>query len=66
MASWSETRPFLSVSLGVIHCAASAFAGGLIESNSWRLMAINAGYLFALAYLASFVTYQVAVLLGAG
>lgn len=36
------------------------------ETNSWRLMAINAGYLFALAYLASFVTYQVAVLLGAG
>jgi ferrous iron transport protein B len=36
------------------------------ETNSWRLMAINAGYLFALAYFASFVTYQVAVLLGAG
>lgn len=36
------------------------------ETNSWWLMAINAGYLFALAYLASFATYQVAVLLGAG
>ncbi len=36
------------------------------ETNSWKLMAINAGYLFALAYFASFVTYQVAVLLGAG
>ncbi|NZA26068.1 ferrous iron transporter B [Luteimonas sp. SJ-92] len=36
------------------------------ETNSWRTMAISAGYLFALAYLASLVTYQVAVLLGAG
>lgn len=36
------------------------------ETNSWRLMAINAGYLFALAYLASLLTYQVAVALGAG
>ncbi|MEZ0471921.1 ferrous iron transport protein B [Luteimonas salinilitoris] len=36
------------------------------ETNSWRTMAISAGYLFALAYLASLLTYQVAVLLGAG
>ncbi len=36
------------------------------ETNSWRLMALNAGYLFALAYLASLVTYQVARALGAG
>lgn len=36
------------------------------ETNSWRMMAISAGYLFALAYLASLLTYQVAVLLGAG
>ncbi|VXB34319.1 putative ferrous iron transport protein B (FeoB) [Luteimonas sp. 9C] len=36
------------------------------ETGSWRLMAINAGYLFALAYLASLVTYQVARALGAG
>lgn len=36
------------------------------ETNSWKAMAISAGYLFALAYLASFVTYQVAVMLGAG
>ena len=36
------------------------------ETGSWRLMALNAGYLFALAYLASLVTYQVAVALGAG
>ena len=36
------------------------------ETNSWKQVAISAGYLFALAYLASFVTYQVAVALGAG
>nr|WP_221187502.1 ferrous iron transporter B [Luteimonas sp. RC10] len=36
------------------------------ETGSWRLMAINAGYLFALAYLASLLTYQVARALGAG
>ena len=36
------------------------------ETNSWKAMALNAGYLFALAYLASLVTYQVAVALGAG
>jgi ferrous iron transport protein B len=31
------------------------------ETNSWRYPLIMAGYLFALAYAASFVTYQVAV-----
>ena len=36
------------------------------ETGSWRSVAINAGYLFALAYLAALVTYQVAVALGAG
>jgi len=36
------------------------------ETNSWKMMAISAGYLFALAYLASLLTYQVAVALGAG
>ncbi len=36
------------------------------ETNSWKVMALNAGYLFALAYLASLVTYQVARALGAG
>jgi ferrous iron transport protein B len=33
------------------------------ETNSWRYPLIMAGYLFALAYAASFVTYQVAALL---
>jgi ferrous iron transport protein B len=36
------------------------------ETNSWKRMAFSAGYLFALAYLASLVTYQVAVALGGG
>ena len=36
------------------------------ETNSWKQVAIATGYLFALAYLASMLTYQVAVALGAG
>lgn len=36
------------------------------ETNSWKQVAIATGYLFGLAYLASLVTYQVAVALGAG
>ncbi|MGV7185390.1 ferrous iron transporter B [Xanthomonas axonopodis] len=36
------------------------------ETNSWKQTTISAVYLFALAYLASLVTYQLAVLLGAG
>lgn len=36
------------------------------ETNSWKQVAISAGYLFGLAYLASLITYQVAVALGAG
>lgn len=29
------------------------------ETNSWRTVAVMAGYLFGLAYLASFITYQI-------
>jgi len=36
------------------------------ETNSWKQVAIATGYLFALAYLASFATYHIAVALGAG
>ena len=36
------------------------------ETNSWRYPAIMAGYLFVLAYASAFVTYRVALLLGAG
>ncbi|MDI7776074.1 ferrous iron transporter B [Asticcacaulis sp. EMRT-3] len=33
------------------------------ETNSWKMVAVTAGYLFAMAYLASLVTYQLANLL---
>jgi ferrous iron transport protein B len=36
------------------------------ETQSWKQVGISAGYLFAMAYLASLITYQVAVALGAG
>ncbi|QWP75812.1 ferrous iron transporter B [Lysobacter sp. K5869] len=36
------------------------------ETGSWKQVAMSAGYLFALAYLASLATYQIAVALGAG
>jgi ferrous iron transport protein B len=36
------------------------------ETNSWRYPLLMAGYLFAMAYAASFITYHVAVALGAG
>jgi len=36
------------------------------ETNSWRYPLLMAAYLFALAYVAAFVTYRVALALGAG
>lgn len=36
------------------------------ETGGWRWMAVTAGYMLALAYLAALVTYRVAVALGAG
>ncbi len=36
------------------------------ETGGWTMPAIMAGYLFALAYAASFVTYRVAIAFGAG
>jgi len=36
------------------------------ETGSWKRMSVAAIYLFALAYAASFVTYQVAVAMGLG
>jgi ferrous iron transport protein B len=35
------------------------------ETNSWRYPLIMAGYLFGLAYAASFLTYRIALALGA-
>lgn len=34
------------------------------ETNSWKQVGIAAGYLFALAYVASMLTYQIAIRLG--
>jgi ferrous iron transport protein B len=36
------------------------------ETGSWKWMAITFGYMLALAYIASFITYNIAVALGAG
>jgi ferrous iron transport protein B len=36
------------------------------ETQSWKQVGMSAGYLFGMAYLASLITYQVAVALGAG
>ena len=36
------------------------------ETGSWKWMAITFGYMLALAYIASLITYNVAVALGAG
>lgn len=36
------------------------------ETNGWRCPLLMTGYLFALAYATSFVTYRVALALGAG
>jgi ferrous iron transport protein B len=35
------------------------------ETNGWKMPLLMAGYLFALAYLASFITYRLALLLSA-
>jgi ferrous iron transport protein B len=36
------------------------------ETNSWRYPLLMAGYLFAMAYIGAFLTYHIAVALGAG
>ena len=36
------------------------------ETGSWKWMAVTFGYMLALAYAASLVTYNVAAALGAG
>ena len=36
------------------------------ETGGWKMPLVMAGYLFALAYAASFVTYRAALALGAG
>ena len=36
------------------------------ETGGWKMPLITGAYLFALAYLASFITYRVALFLGWG
>jgi ferrous iron transport protein B len=36
------------------------------ETGSWKWMAVTFGYMMALAYIAAFATYHIAVALGAG
>jgi ferrous iron transport protein B len=36
------------------------------ETNSWRYPLIMAGYLFGMAWIASFATYRIALAFGAG
>jgi ferrous iron transport protein B len=36
------------------------------ETGGWKWPGVMAGYLFALAYLASFITYRIALALGWG
>jgi ferrous iron transport protein B len=36
------------------------------ETNSWKWPAIMFGYMITLAYVAAFITYHVALSLGAG
>ncbi|MDR0379414.1 MAG: ferrous iron transport protein B [Candidatus Accumulibacter sp.] len=47
------------------HCLAT-LAAVKRETGGWKVPVIMAAYLFALAYLAAFVTYRVALFLGAG
>jgi ferrous iron transport protein B len=47
------------------HCLAT-LAAIKRETGGWKIPAIMTAYLFALAYLAAFVTYRVALLCGAG
>ncbi len=64
--SWSLATAFSLLAWYVFapQCVAT-LAAVKRETNSWRYMIMMAGYLFGLAYLASFITYRVALALGA-
>ena len=63
--SWSLATAFSLLAWYVFapQCIAT-LAAVKRETNSWRYMIMMAGYLFGLAYLASFITYRVALALG--
>ncbi|MGA0600742.1 ferrous iron transport protein B [Caulobacter sp. KR2-114] len=54
--AWYVFAPQCASTLGVVRR----------ETNSWRWPAIMFGYMITLAYVAAFITYHVAVALGAG
>ena len=64
--SWSLATAFSLLAWYVFapQCVAT-LAAVKRETNSWRYVIMMAGYLFGLAYLASFITYRVALALGA-
>ena len=64
--SWSLATAFSLLAWYVFapQCVAT-LAAVKRETNSWRYVIMMAGYLFGLAYLASFITYRVALTLGA-
>ncbi len=65
-ASWSVATALSLLAWYVFapQCV-STLAAVKRETNSWRYPLLMAAYLFSLAYLASFITYRVAVSLGA-
>ena len=65
--SWSLATAFSLLAWFVFapQCLAT-LAAVRRETNGWKMPAIMAGYLFGLAYLASFLTYRIALALGAG
>ncbi|MET0380232.1 MAG: ferrous iron transporter B [Spongiibacteraceae bacterium] len=67
VADWSMATAFSLLAWFVFapQCLAT-LATVKRETNSWRYPLFMAGYLFGLAYLASFVTYRVALALGGG
>ncbi len=64
--SWSLATAFSLLAWYVFapQCIAT-LAAVKRETNSWRYVIIMTGYLFGLAYLASFITYRIALALGA-
>ncbi|MDR2925162.1 MAG: ferrous iron transport protein B [Azoarcus sp.] len=67
IGSWSLATALAMLAWFVFapHCFATLGAVKR-ETGGWKVPLIMAGYLFGLAYLAAFLTYRLAVLLGAG
>ncbi len=65
--SWSLATAFSLLAWFVFapQCLAT-LAAVKRETGGWKMPLVMAGYLFGLAYLASFITYRVALTLGAG